>query len=103
MGWAPMWTVREYYSFVTRFTIGFGLAFELPVVVLAPGALRLDHVRVHATHAPICRRVDLRARGVHHPTPDILTLIAMGLPMYLLYESCIWIAWFMQRKAARIA
>ena len=23
----------------------------------------------------------------------------MGLPMCLLYESCIWIAWFMQRKA----
>jgi len=25
-------------------------------------------------------------------------LIAMGLPMCLLYESCIWIAWFMQRR-----
>jgi len=32
------------------------------------------------------------------PTPDILTLIAMGLPMVLLYESCIWIAWFMERR-----
>ena len=35
------------------------------------------------------------------PTPDILTLIAMSLPMCLLYESCIWIAWFMQRKALK--
>src|ERR1700686_82522 len=34
-GWIPTWTVQQYYSFVTRFTIGFGLAFELPVVVLA--------------------------------------------------------------------
>ena len=34
LGWAPTWTVQQYYSFVTRFTIGFGLAFELPVVVL---------------------------------------------------------------------
>ena len=34
------------------------------------------------------------------PTPDILTLIAMSLPMCLLYESCIWIAWFMQRRAS---
>jgi len=33
------------------------------------------------------------------PTPDMLTLLAMGMPMYLLYESCIWIAWFMDRKA----
>jgi Sec-independent protein secretion pathway component TatC len=30
-----------------------------------------------------------------------LTLFALSLPMCLLYESCIWIAWFMQRKAKR--
>jgi sec-independent protein translocase protein TatC len=35
------------------------------------------------------------------PTPDILTLIAMGLPMCLLYESCIWIAWLMERRTLR--
>src|SRR5205823_13584606 len=35
LGWVPAWTVQEYYSFVTRFTIAFGLAFELPVAVLA--------------------------------------------------------------------
>jgi Sec-independent protein secretion pathway component TatC len=27
----------------------------------------------------------------------------MSLPMCLLYESCIWIAWFMQRRTARDA
>ena len=27
--------MQQYYSFVTRFVLGFGLAFELPVVVLA--------------------------------------------------------------------
>src|SRR3954449_10603427 len=32
LGWEPAWTVQEYYSFVTRCTVGFGLAFELPVV-----------------------------------------------------------------------
>jgi sec-independent protein translocase protein TatC len=35
------------------------------------------------------------------PTPDVLTLMAMALPMYLLYESCIWIAWLMERRARR--
>ena len=35
------------------------------------------------------------------PTPDVLTLVALSLPICLLYESCIWIARFMQRKAAR--
>jgi sec-independent protein translocase protein TatC len=34
------------------------------------------------------------------PTPDALTLFALSLPMCLLYESCIWIAWLMERRAA---
>src|ERR1700730_1622369 len=35
LGWTPTWTVQQYYSFVTKFVLGFGLAFELPVVVLS--------------------------------------------------------------------
>jgi len=34
------------------------------------------------------------------PTPDLLTLIAMALPMCLLYESCIWIALVMERRTS---
>jgi sec-independent protein translocase protein TatC len=33
------------------------------------------------------------------PTTDIVTMILMAVPMYLLYEGCIFIAWFMERKA----
>jgi sec-independent protein translocase protein TatC len=32
------------------------------------------------------------------PTPDIFTLILMGAPMVLLYEACIWIARWMERR-----
>ncbi len=35
------------------------------------------------------------------PTTDILTLMLMAGPMYLLYEACIWIAWAMERKERR--
>src|SRR2546428_6838909 len=37
LGRAPTLSVQQDYSFVTRFTIGFGLSLELPVVVLTPG------------------------------------------------------------------
>jgi sec-independent protein translocase protein TatC len=33
------------------------------------------------------------------PTSDILTLVLMGAPMYLLYEACILISWIMERRA----
>ncbi len=98
MGWVPAWTVREYYSFVTRFTIGFGLAFELPVVVLALvrfGLITFDFMRRTRPYAVVLIFV---LAAVITPTPDIMTLLAMALPMYALYEACIWIAWFMERR-----
>ena len=98
LGWAPTWTVQEYYSFVTRFTIGFGLAFELPVVVLALVRFGLITYRFMARTRPYAIVLIFVMATIITPTPDILTLIAMGLPMCLLYESCIWIAWLMERR-----
>src|SRR3989442_15389199 len=98
LGWAPMWTVQQYYSFVTRFTIGFGLAFELPVVVLVLVRFGLLTYRFMARTRPYAVVLIFVLATIITPTPDILTLIAMALPMCLLYESCIWIAWLMERR-----
>src|SRR6059058_4578113 len=101
LGWAPTWTVQQYYSFVTRFTIGFGLAFELPVVVLALVRFGLITYRFMARTRPYAVVLIFILATIITPTPDILTLVAMALPMCLLYESCIWIAWLMERRASK--
>jgi sec-independent protein translocase protein TatC len=98
LGWAPTWTVQQYYSFVTRFTIGFGMAFELPVVVLALVRFGLITYRFMARTRPYAVVLIFILATIITPTPDILTLVAMATPMCLLYESCIWIAWFMERR-----
>jgi len=100
LGWVPAWTVQEYYSFVTRFVIGFGLAFELPVLVLALVRFGFVTYAFMARTRPFAIVLIFVLAMIITPTPDVLTLMAMGLPMCLLYESCIWIAWFMQRRAA---
>jgi sec-independent protein translocase protein TatC len=102
LGWAPTWTVQQYYSFVTRFTIGFGLAFELPVVVLALVRFGLITYRFMARTRPYAVVLIFLLATIITPTPDILTLIAMALPMCLLYESCIWIAWLMERRSSKL-
>jgi sec-independent protein translocase protein TatC len=101
LGWAPAWTVQEYYSFVTRFTLGFGLAFELPVVVLALVKFGIVTYRFMARTRPYAIVLIFVLATIITPTPDILTLVALGLPMCLLYESCIWIAWVMERRRSR--
>jgi sec-independent protein translocase protein TatC len=98
LGWSPAWTVQEYYSFATRFTLAFGLTFELPVVVLALVRFGLITYRFMARTRPYAIVLIFVLATIITPTPDILTLIAMAMPMCLLYESCIWIAWFMERR-----
>src|SRR4051795_4009922 len=102
LGWEPAWTVQEYYSFVTRFTVGFGLAFELPVVVLVLVRLGFVTYELMSRTRPFAVVLIFILAAVITPTPDMLSMMAMGLPMYLLYEICIWIAWFMQRRAKRL-
>jgi sec-independent protein translocase protein TatC len=101
MGWAPTWTVQQYYSFVTRFTLAFGLAFELPVVVLALVKFGLISYNFMARTRPYAVVLIFILATIITPTPDILTLIALALPMCLLYESCIWIAWLMERRSSK--
>src|SRR6266480_1612829 len=101
LGWAPTWTVQQYYSFVTRFTIGFGLAFELPVVVLALVYFGLITYKFMARTRPYAVVLIFILAAIIAPTPDLVTLIAMVLPMSLLYESCIWVAWLMERRKSR--
>ena len=101
LGWAPTWTVQQYYSFVTKFILGFGLAFELPVVVLALVYFGLITYKFMARTRPYAIVLIFILAAIIAPTPDLLTLVAMALPMALLYESCIWIAWLMERRSAR--
>ena len=103
MQWRPTWTVGEYYSFTTQFVLAFGLAFELPVVVLALVKVGLlEHAQMQATR-PYAIVVIFLLAAVITPTPDIFTLILMGAPMVLLYEACIWIARWMERRDALTA
>lgn len=103
LGWVPAWTVQEYYAFVTRFTIAFGLAFELPVVVLALVRLGFVTYEFMARTRPYAIVLLFIFATIISPTPDVLTMMAMALPMCLLYESCIWITWFVRRKEQRAA
>lgn len=101
--WTATWTVREYFSFVTQMTLAFGLAFELPVVVLFLVHIRLvDFAFLNRTRTYAIVLILLLAMVIA-PTPDILTFLSLGAPMVLLYEICIWLAWWLERFKKRQA
>jgi sec-independent protein translocase protein TatC len=101
MGISNDWRIGEYISFATQFTLLFGASFELPVVVMVfvkLGLLSYDTMSRTRSYAIVAIFV---AAAVLTPTPDMLTMALMAAPMIILYEICIWLAYF-DRKNARI-
>lgn len=98
LGVSNDWRIGEYITFATQFTLLFGLSFELPVVVMVLvklGLLSYDTMARTRTYAIIAIYV---AAALITPTPDIMTLNLMALPMLFLYEICIWLAYFDRKK-----
>ena len=101
MGISNDWRIGEYISFATQFTLLFGASFELPVIVMVfvkLGLLGYDTMSRTRSYAILAIFV---TAAVLTPTPDIATMLVMAAPMIILYEICIWLAYF-DRKKARI-
>ncbi len=98
MGISNDWRIGEYISFATQFTLLFGASFELPVVVMVfvkLGLLTYDTMSRTRSYAILAIFV---SAAILTPTPDIPTMLLMATPMIFLYEICIWLAYFDQKK-----
>jgi len=94
--------LADYVSFVLRLLIAFGLAFELPVLVLVLGYLGLvtsAQLRDKRRHVIIV----LMVIAMFLTPPDPFTLLLMAVPMALLYELCIWLVWSKERGKRQAA
>lgn len=101
LNWVPTWTVREYFSFVTQLTLAFGIAFELPIVVMTLVSLGLISFHFMNQTRPFAIVILLVIAAILAPTPDVITFLSMGAPLCLLYELCIWLAWIVERRRTR--
>ncbi len=96
------WRIGYYISFATQFVLIFGLAFELPVIVMTfvkIGLLSYETMRNTRAYAALAIVI---IAAVITPTPDAFTLMLLALPMYGLYEICIWLSYFSWKKEKAI-
>lgn len=88
LGVEPMWTLSSYVTFCIHLLLGFGLAFQLPVLVYTAGRLGFVDTRQLASK----RRhvfVGLLIFAMFLTPPDPFTQCILTIPLYLLYEVCI--------------
>ncbi|HEY5297254.1 MAG TPA: twin-arginine translocase subunit TatC [Verrucomicrobiae bacterium] len=96
------WRAEEYISFVCRFMLGMGLGFELPVVILT---LVKIGVLSYGTLAQARRYMIVinLVLGAFLTTPEVVTQLLMFVPLQLLYEVTVWIAWYWDRQERKRA
>jgi sec-independent protein translocase protein TatC len=94
---ANQWRAEEYIGFVCKFMLGMGLGFELPVVVLTLVKIGVLDYRMlsHARRYVIVINFVL---GAVLTTPEVITQVLMALPLQLLFEVSVWIAWYWERQ-----
>jgi sec-independent protein translocase protein TatC len=94
---ALQWRAEDYISFVCKFMLGMGLGFELPVVILTLVKIGVLNYRMLSKARRYMIVINL-ILGAVLTTPEVITQIVMFVPLQLLYEITVWIAWYWDRR-----
>ncbi len=93
----PLLTISEYLAFSTRLLLAFGLVFELPLEMMFVGRAGLIRHQKLRKLRPFALVAAFVGASLITP-PDVVTQVALGLPLMLLYEVGIWLVWWVQPK-----
>jgi sec-independent protein translocase protein TatC len=94
---STIWDAGDYIGFVCKFMLGMGLGFELPVVLLVLVKIGLLSYSTLSKARPYMIVINL-ILGAVLTTPEVFTQVLMAVPLQLLFEISVWIAWYWERQ-----
>ena len=85
-GLKAMITVSSYIDFILKFTLAFGVVFEMPVVITLLSMLGVVTPQFLAKNRKYAILINFIIAAVLTPTPDIVNQSLMAGPLIVLYE-----------------
>jgi sec-independent protein translocase protein TatC len=85
-GAQPMISVASYTDFILKFTLAFGIVFELPVVITLLAMLGIVTPQFLAKNRKYAILINFVIAAILTPTPDAINQSLMAGPLILLYE-----------------
>ena len=82
----PLISVGKYVAFCTAFIFGFGLTFELPLILALLAYIKMIHADFLTRNRRYAILIIAILSAVITPTPDIFNMSLMGGPLYILFE-----------------
>ena len=98
----PMISAGKYVSFCAVFIFGFGLTFELPLILALLSYLRVVRAAFLTRNRKYAILLIAITAAVVTPTPDVFNMSLMGVPMYLLFEIGVILVKVIERKRATV-
>lgn len=97
----PSFFLNDYFKFVAVMTLIFGIVFQTPLVVMFLARTRIIPLRVMAKQQRLVIMIMVVIAAILTPTVDPVGLAAMAVPLILLYELGLLLAWIAMRKDAK--
>jgi len=97
----PMISAGKYVSFCTFFIFGFGLTFELPLILALLSYLRVVNATLLTRNRRYAILLIAISAALITPTPDVFNMALMGGPLYILFEIGVILVKIIERKRAR--
>jgi sec-independent protein translocase protein TatC len=91
--------IEAYLSFVLTMFLAFGLAFEVPIAVMVLARVGVVSIAQLKSFRPYFIVAAAVAAAIITP-PDAVSMLALAVPMVLLYEIGIWVTQLFIRKTA---
>lgn len=92
----PVISIGRFVNFVTIFILAFGVIFELPILMVFVAKIGLVSRRFFSRHRKYAMLLIAILAALLTPTPDVVNMLLMGGPLYLLYEAGIVILYLMR-------
>lgn len=97
----PMLSVGKYFSFVILLTVAIGAIFEMPMVMLLLTKFGIINYEILAKKRKYALLMIVIITAILTPTPDAFTLLAVSLPLILLFEISLIVMYLHNRLFVR--
>jgi len=83
----PVISINKFVNFVSIFILAFGVIFQLPIFMVFAAKVGICTRKTFEKHRRYAVLVISIMAALLTPTPDVVNMLLMGGPLYLLYEA----------------
>jgi sec-independent protein translocase protein TatC len=93
--------VSEYLSLIIQLFLAFGLAFQLPIIILILNLFKVLSVESLRRRRRLSIVINFILAGVLTP-PDVISQLALAMPLLLLYEISILMCKLVENRKSNV-